>query len=264
MFTLAAHVSWFKCEPYDKFREAEKRKFKAIEMLKWFDLDLERAKKEIERTGVEIPAVMVGSDSPQKMQILKESGGIVSQDAHALFLEAFRETVRAARILGARNIVVTTGNEINGMPRARQHGNIVQALRAAAPWAEDAGIQIVLEPLNVLVDHKGYYLSTTAESVEIIREVDSPAVRILYDIYHQQITEGNLIHNIRSNIEYIGHFHAADVPGRHQPGTGEINYRNVFKAIRDTGFDGTVAFECILSEDVDKVCPKVWELLDFD
>jgi hydroxypyruvate isomerase len=88
------------------------------------------------------------------------------------------------------------------------------------------------------VNHKGYYLATSAEGFEVIREVGSPAVKLLFDIYHQQITEGNLIANIRAGIDLIGHFHTADNPGRNELGTGEINYRNVFKAIEETGYQG--------------------------
>ena len=93
------------------------------------------------------------------------------------------------------------------------------------------------------MDHAGYYLSRSDEAAEIVNSVDSPNVKILFDIYHQQISEGNLIPNIRAYQELIGHFHLADHPGRHEPGTGEINYHNVLKAIRDVGYDGFVGLE---------------------
>jgi hydroxypyruvate isomerase len=100
-----------------------------------------------------------------------------------------------------------------------------------------------VEPLNIAVNHKGYYLYSSAEGFDIIRAVGSPNVKLLYDIYHQQVTEGNLIQTITENIELIGHFHVADVPGRHEPGTGEINYANVLKAIDETGYNGYVGLE---------------------
>ena len=112
------------------------------------------------------------------------------------------------------------GQRTEGRPRARQHDNCVQAFRAAAPLCEDAGVTLSIETLNVLVDHKGYYLATSEEGFRMVDEVASPRVRLLFDIYHQQITEGNLIANITRNITKISHFHVADVPGRHQPGTG--------------------------------------------
>ena len=111
------------------------------------------------------------------------------------------------------------------------------------------GITLIVEPLNTLVNHAGYYLNYTREAFEIMREVSSPYVKILFDIYHVQIMEGNLIDTIRKNIAHIGHFHVGDVPGRHEPGTGEIDYGNVFRAIRELGFRDFVAMEYMPSKD---------------
>jgi len=138
--------------------------------------------------------------------------------------------------------IVTTGNEMS-LPRSVQHEAIVAGLKGVAAEAEAQEITLVLEPLNILVDHKGYYLATSDEGLQILREVGSPRVKLLYDIYHQQITEGNLIQRITSSIDLIGHFHCADVPGRYEPGTGEINYVNVFRAIAETGYDGYIGLE---------------------
>jgi len=262
MFTLTVHNSWFKGEEYGKFAEAAKRGFRAVEILSWKGLDLPRLRAEINRTGVVVSAILIQSTDPQTQALIANEHGMVHPDARDAFLTAIRETIAAAQIIGTKKIVVTTGNEIPGCPRSEQHDAVVRALRAAAPLAEAADIMLVLEPLNILVNHKGYYLTTTAESAAIIKEVGSPQVRVLYDVYHQQITEGNLINNIRAYIDVIGHIHVGDVPGRKEPGTGEINYRNVFKAIRDTGYDGFVVFECGLSEDVDTVCRKMWALLE--
>ncbi len=262
MFTLTVHNSWFKGEEYEKFAEAKKRGFSAMEILNWVGLDLPRLRAESDKNGVAVSAILVRSTDPEKQALIANTHGIVHADALDAFVDAIRETVAAAQTVGTKNIVVTTGNEIPGLPRQAHHDNVVRALKAAAPLAEAADIQLVLEPLNILVNHKGYYLTTTAESVEIIREVGSPKVRVLYDVYHQQITEGTLIQTIRDNIQWIGHIHVGDVPGRKQPGTGEINYKNVFAAIRDTGFSGFVVFECGITEDVDTVCRKMWALLD--
>ncbi|NLG38137.1 MAG: TIM barrel protein [Clostridiales bacterium] len=262
MFTLTVHNSWFRCDEYDKPEAAARRGFKAIEMLNWTGLDTARMRAALEDAGVALSAILCRSKDPAIQEKIDNRHGIVHADALDAFVTAIGETIAAARSLGTKIIVVTTGNEIPEIPRSRQHDQVVAALRAAAPLAEEAGMMLALEPLNVLVNHKGYYLTTTAEAVEMIREVGSPSVRVLYDVYHQQITEGNLISTIRDNIEYIGHIHVGDVPGRKQPGTGEINYRNVFRAIRDTGYDGFVVFECGLTEDVDVVCPKMWALLE--
>jgi hydroxypyruvate isomerase len=116
-------------------------------------------------------------------------------------------------------------------------------LKHVAPLFEKSGITLVLEPLNILCDHMGYYLASSYEAFEICNVVGSKNIKVLYDIYHQQITEGNLIPTIRKYFDLIGHFHVADVPGRNEPGTGEINYRNVFRAIEDLGYDKYVGLE---------------------
>jgi len=157
---------------------------------------------------------------------------------------ATKAACAAATKLGAPCVIACTGNEIAGVSREEQHAMVVTALQAAAPIAEDAGITIVLEPLNTIRDHKGYYLWSSLEGFEIVGEVASPRVKLLFDIYHQQIMEGNLIVNITDNIDKVGHFHIADVPGRHQPGTGEINYENLFARVVDTGWEGFAALEC--------------------
>jgi hydroxypyruvate isomerase len=94
------------------------------------------------------------------------------------------------------------------------------------------------------VDHKGYFLTRTDQTMTILEAVNSPNVKMLFDIYHQQITEGNVIRNITKNIDRIGHFHVADNPGRKEPGTGELNYKNIFKAIATTNYKDFVALEC--------------------
>jgi hydroxypyruvate isomerase len=132
---------------------------------------------------------------------------------------------------------------VPGASRDRQRQSIVEGLKLAHDIVAPRGLTMILEPLNTLVNHQGYYLNHTAEAFQIIREVDSPFLKILFDIYHVQIMDGNLIETIRNNIAAIGHFHVGDVPGRHEPGTGEINYGNVFKAIQKTGFSGFVAME---------------------
>ena len=170
-------------------------------------------------------------------------GRIVDSSTREEFLKGVRDSIEVARKLECSTLIVTTGGEMAGVPRKTQHENIVKSLKEAARLVEDADATLVLEPLNVLVDHKGYYLYSSDEGFDIVREVDSPNVKLLYDIYHQQIMEGNLIDTFTKNIGLIGHFHTGDVPGRHEPGTGEINYANAFRRIDEAGYGGFVGLE---------------------
>lgn len=170
-------------------------------------------------------------------------GPLVDPANRGKIKDGLKRSAEIVHKLDCERLIVTTGNEIQGVSRGKQHQSIVEGLKVAAEVMEAEGITLCLEPLNILVNHKGYYLYTSAEGFQIIDEVGSPNVKLLYDIYHQQITEGNLIGTITANIDKIGHFHLADVPGRHEPGTGEINFRNVFKSISQTDYDGFVGLE---------------------
>jgi len=261
MFTLSCSGGWVPGAYAEKIRAAAALGYKAIEPLSWFGQDLQAARAASEETGCWISGIIVQSADKKISDLMKWTHGIVHEDAREAFVSAMGETVIAAQTLGCKTIVVTTGNERPGVSREIQHANVVKALKAALPAIKGTGIQLVLEPLNVLVNHRGYFLTSTQEGAQIVREVHSPGVRLLYDVYHQQITEGNLIDTIRKYSGVIGHFHTGDVPGRKEPGTGEINYRNVFKAIAETGYKGYVVFECGLTEPVEAVTKKMFALL---
>ncbi len=179
-----------------------------------------------------------------KVATMSSGGGnLVDASKREQYVAGVKQGIEFAGKIGVTTLLQTVGQELLGVPREAQHQSIVEGLKAVVPLIEKAGITLVVEPLNVLVNHKGYYLVTTREGVEIVREVGSPNVKLLYDIYHQQISEGNIIDTIAANIAHIGHFHMADVPGRHEPGTGELNYRNIFKKIESLGYKGYVGME---------------------
>lgn len=170
-------------------------------------------------------------------------GPLVDSARRSDFLRGIRRAVDAARLLETTSLIATVGQALPNVERARQHESIVAGLRAAAPILEDAGARIVLEPLNTKIDHPGYYLHSTAEGLQIVDEVGSPNVVLLYDCYHAQIMEGDLIRALTENLPKIGHVHLADNPGRHEPGTGEVAYRNVFAALDRGGYGGYVGLE---------------------
>lgn len=263
MFTLSVSAGWFDCNYYQKYSEAKKHGFKAMEELGWVNYDLERARAAIDESGVALSCVVFQSKDAKTSELISFKHGIVWEDAYGAFLSSIEETLAAAQKLDCKRIVVTTGNRRSDVTGYVQHTNIVTALRAAAPIVRGSGVKIVLEPLNILVDHRGYYLTSTAEAVEIINEVGSDDIMVLYDVYHQQITEGNVINTIKANIGKIGHIHMADVPGRKEPGTGELNYRNILKALAGTGYEGYASFECGRSVGTDEVCKKALALLDW-
>ena len=143
--------------------------------------------------------------------------------------------------------IIMSGNVVPGMPRATQHQSCIEGLKRAAEIIQ--GKEINGQPIRLLLENidpeenPKYYLQSVAEGFEIIRAVDHPQVRFLYDFYHEQIAEGNLIEKLEKNIEYTGLCHVADVPGRHQPGTGEIDYNNIYKKLAQLNYNHIVAME---------------------
>ena len=211
--------------------------FNAFEFWGWWNKDLDAVEKAAKDAGLDVAVCCVKTAFTDKV------APMLLPEGKAAFVEAVKDCIKLVPKLNCRCFIVTTGNELPNVPRAAQHKACVEALKAAAPFVEDAGVTLVLEPLNLLVDHKGYYLSTSAEGFRILDEVGSPAVKLLFDIYHQQITEGNLTRNICDNIVKIGHFHVANNPGRHEPAIGEINYPYLFTRIREAGYKHYLGLE---------------------
>jgi hydroxypyruvate isomerase len=181
------------------------------------------------------------------------------------FLQEINLAVEAAKKLDCKKLLVLTGNELGGMSREQQTSNVVAGLRAAAPILEKNGMTAIVEVLNTFVDHAGYFLYYIRDGAEIVDRVGSPNVKLLFDLYHTQIMEGNLISNLRTYIEHVGHFHVGDHPGRNEPGTGEINFRNVFKAIYELGdqYTGYVALEFRPLAPIEQVLPAMRQLTTF-
>jgi len=207
----------------------------AVEFWGYSDKDLKAIAAACQATG--LPVAAMALESPE---------GMLDYRLADKFAETTQQAIAALQAVDCKTLICTTNIATPiavSTNRNRAHAGVVACLKTAAPLAEEAGIMLVLEPLNVLVDHPGYFLTSSLEGFEIVEQVDSPAVKLLYDIYHQQVTEGNLIATITSNIERIGHFHTADVPGRHEPGSGEINYANVLAAIDETGYEGFIGLE---------------------
>ncbi|MGQ9589182.1 MAG: hydroxypyruvate isomerase family protein [Planctomycetota bacterium] len=167
----------------------------------------------------------------------------VRREDRARFLDQVRRMVSFARESGAAQGIVLSGTVDSGLSRSEMRRNLEEALAEAAALAGPQGVTLLLEPLNAIVDHPGYYLTSTREGLEIIRSVGSPHLKLLYDVYHMQIMEGNLLGTIEAAIDRIGHFHAAGVPGRGELFRGEIDYPNVLRRIEALGYQGAFGLE---------------------
>jgi len=158
------------------------------------------------------------------------------------FLREIKESIEVAKRVNAQWVTVVPGHVDLRLRLGYQTAHVVESLKRASALLEPHGIVMVLEPLNFR-DHPGLFLTDSPQAYEICKAVDSPSCKILFDIYHQQIQEGNLIPNIDASWDEIAYFQVGDNPGRKEPTTGEINYRNVFGHIHQKGFRGVVGME---------------------
>ncbi len=204
--------------------------FDAAETYEWRGQDLDAVKNACAETGVEL------------LSMCTTEFRMTDPAFRKAWLEGLRESCAAARRAGVKRLITQVGQD-TGAPREAQHESIAAALREARPILEDSGVTIMIEPLNTLVDHKGYYLWSSAEAFALIREVGHPLVKVVYDIYHQQVMEGNIIPSIVNNLDCIAHLHSAGHPGRHELQYGENDYKVIFAAVDKAGYRGACGLE---------------------
>lgn len=196
---------------------------------------------ELQRLGMDLGPFVLYADFKVTSYVLN------NEDTRDMLINKMKEGVEVAKRTGAKWALVVPGRYDERLHRDIQTANVVDNLRYCCDVAEPSGLTIVLEPLNTLHDHPGLFLTGMPQAYSICRAVNRTSCKINEDIYHQQITEGNLIPNIDAAWTEIGAFHCGDTPGRNEPTTGEINYRNVFKHIYEKQYTGVICMEHGLS-----------------
>jgi hydroxypyruvate isomerase len=188
--------------------------------------------------------------------------GFNRPDNHDKLVAAAERMIPLAAAAGVPNIVVFSGNRA-GMSDGEGIANCIAGFKRVTPVAEQHGVTLCLEMLNSKVDHKDYHADHTAWAVQVVQGVGSPRLKLLYDIYHMQVMEGNVIATIRANATYIAHFHTGGVPGRGEiDDTQELNYRRVMQAIADLGFSGYVGQEFVPKRDPVASLRQAYEICD--
>jgi hydroxypyruvate isomerase len=165
------------------------------------------------------------------------------------FLAALKSLIPAAQRFECKQIILLSGKRIEGAPAGSQHTASIEALKRAADVLSSAGLVAVIEPID-RIENPPIYLDGVTEAFEIVKAVDSPNVKVLYDIYHEQREFGNLIEKFEAHIDQVGLIHIADVPGRHEPGSGEINYLNIYRKLAQLEYKGTIAMEFYPTGDI--------------
>ena len=227
--------AWLRDLPFlDRIRATADLGFPGIEFWTWRTKDLDAIAKLCEELKLEVAQFTGWGFEP----------GMNNPVNHDEVEKEITAACEAAHRVGAKMMTVVGGNDQPGMTQAEMHGHIITALKRVAPIAEAADVMLILEPMNIRVDHQGHCLYGSEDAVRICREVDSTHVKINWDLYHMQISEGDLCGRLRDGFDQLGYVQLADHPGRREPGTGEINYGRVFRELNTLGYPGLIGLEC--------------------
>lgn len=236
MFELSACIEWLFSEAGDDFesriRAAADAGVPAVEFWGWRTHDVDRIAGILRETGVELtcfatdPALAMGDRS-----------------AHDDVVTAIAESADAAQRMGCHKLIVLPGDVDERMGAPEQRAAIIEAFQLAAPIAAARDVTLLVEPLNTRVDHIGTFLDATADGFAIVDEVGAPNVKLLYDLYHQAVMGERTEVVLASRMADVGHIHVADTPGRHEPGTGVIDWAREFAWLSDQGYDGRIGLE---------------------
>jgi len=225
----------------EKLETAARAGLQSVELVgeyaSWTDADIARVLKTARSFGLGMDALL-GSPDWSKRPV-----SMVDPAEREAFLADVRNAITFARKLEIPQIILMSGNAMAGRTHEEQYASLLEGAKRAGDLAAEAQLTAIIEPLNSRVDHKGCFLTTCTEGLKLVREADNPHVRLLFDLYHEQVEEGNIIRTLTEAAPMVAVFHVADNPGRNDPGTGEINYPNIYKAIGKTGFAGYLAME---------------------
>jgi len=233
-FAVNVEMWWNKMPFLQRLEQAAALGFPAIEFWPWQGKDIKAIADACRRLRLEVAQFTAWGFRP----------GLNDPKNHNRFAEAVAQGCDVARQLNCRLMTVVGGDDIAGLSQTQMHDNIIAGLRKAAPIAEKNNVTLILEPMNIRVDHKGHCLYGSEPTLRIIKAVGSRFVKINWDLYHMQITEGDLCGHLREGYDSIGYLQLADHPGRNEPGTGEIHYNRVLKQAHDLGYRGFVGLEC--------------------
>lgn len=226
----------------DRFAAAKQDGFDFIEMWGWDDKNLPQVKELLDKNNLKI-AVMSG-DGPLSMC------DPINKDA---YIEYLKKAIEAAKIINCPTLVIHSDSLLDSpqfaKPMSGDYSELTrylamyQVLEIVTPLAEKAGVMLVLEALNTVKDHCGNFLASTEAAVDLVKAINSPNLKILYDAYHMYLNEGKICETTEKYLPYIGHIHIADAPGRNEPGTGVINYKQFMKHLDKIGYKYFVGFE---------------------
>jgi hydroxypyruvate isomerase len=238
-FAVNIEMWWTKLPFLDRIRTAASYGYPAVEFWPWQNkakdpkIGLDAIRKLSDELKIDIAQFTAWGFEP----------GMNNPKNHDKFEQAIQEGCKVAKQLNCKMMTVVGGNDQAGMSHEQMHEQIIVALKRVAPIAAENQVMLILEPMNIRVDHKGHCLYGSGPAVRICREVNSPWVKINWDLYHMHISEGDLCGHLKEGFDQVGYLQLADHPGRNEPGTGEIYYNRVLREAYDLGYRGYIGLE---------------------
>lgn len=256
-YSLNIEEQFTEMDFYKRIGAAKKAGFHYIEFWGWQEKDIQRIQEECEKYQVKISGFKGDLD-----------WSLVDNKAQEEFISWIRKSVETAKYFRCDSVIIhsnSLGAEGASDFRkvyspARQIANMASTLIRTAPILEESGITMYVEPLNNLGENAGLFLTDARMAADIIRAVDSPNIKMLCDLFHMQIMHGDLERCMIENLDIMDYIHIGDAPGRHEPGTGEINYEFLLDSLKKHGFDGIVCFEFEPESDTDAALVKINDL----
>ncbi len=225
----------------DKLQTSAKAGMQSVELvteyIHWTDEDVKKYKKMAQSFGLGMDTILAQNDWTKRPVTM------VNPAHREAFLADVKSGIEWSKKLDVPQIILMSGNDQPGMSHEEQYASLLESAKRAADLAAASDAKLIIEPLNSKVNHKGYFLNNCTEGLKLVKEVDNPHFRLLFDIYHEQVQVGNVIRTLTEAEPYVAVYHIADNPGRNDPGTGEMNYDNIYKAIQKTGYSGYITME---------------------
>jgi len=248
-FAVNVEMWWKKLPFAERIKKTAQLGFPAIEFWPWQRQDINEVARLTKELNIAVAQFTAWGFVP----------GLNDTKNHKKFVKDIKAGLKVAKTLDCKMMTVVGGNDQPGMTQEQMHANIITGLKLAAPMAEDSGVTLILEPMNIRVDHKGHCLYGSPPAIRICNEVGSSHVKINWDLYHMQITEGDLCGRMREGFKskQLGYLQLADNPGRNEPGTGEVHYNRVLQEAYALGYRDFVGLECRPKEGEQKAARRV-------
>ncbi|EJC81014.1 hydroxypyruvate isomerase [Rhizobium leguminosarum bv. trifolii WSM2297] len=236
MRRYSACIEWLFAEKGDSFpdriRRAHAGGLTAIEFWRWTDKDLDAIEAALKETGLAVTSLVA-----EPMIALTDAGN------RQAWLKGLAESVAAAKRLGAPVLIAQAGDDLPGVPRQEQRRALTETLKSGADILAGSGVRLGVEPLNIRIDHVGYFLDSTREGLDIVDDVARPEIGIVYDIYHSAVMDERTEEVLDGRLDRVFHVHVADHPGRNEPGSRGIDLAHRLGWIFANGYDGAVGLE---------------------